>query len=231
MKKYLKLVIVVATFAVLFVGGRLLYQNLMKDYEAEQFADIGTSERTAEEQTASERTAEEQENKGYVVQENDGSGSDEPQAESVKSSTVVDYDFTVLDSSGTERTLSSFVGKPIVVNFWASWCSVCKEEFPDFQSAYETYGTEVEFVMVNMTDGYRETQSAAQSFIDQSGYTFPVYYDVNQSAARTYGISALPTTFFVDAEGNLITYAQGMLTEESLQKGLGMILPEEDAQE
>ena len=63
----------------------------------------------------------------------------------------------------------------------------------------------------------------AQTFLDQSGYTFPVYFDTQASAAMTYGVSAVPMTFFIDAEGYPIAYAQGALSAEHLQMGIDMI--------
>ena len=132
-------------------------------------------------------------------------------------------DFTMVDGEGNEVKLSDFFGKPIVLNFWASWCGPCKSEMPDFDEAYLELGGEVQFLMVNMTDGAQETLETAKAFIAASGYSFPVYYDVNSDAAITYGVSSIPTTYFIDADGNLITYGRGALSAATLQKGIGMI--------
>lgn len=135
-------------------------------------------------------------------------------------------DFTVTDLEDREHRLSEFVGKPIVLNFWASWCGPCKSEMPDFQKAYETYGDRIHFVMVNLTDGSGETVKTASDFIASAGYTFPVYYDTSSSAAMTYGVNAVPVTYFIDASGQLVAYGQGALDAETLLTGIGMILPE-----
>ena len=150
-------------------------------------------------------------------------------AETVPQTTAPDYaapDFTVLDWEGNERKLSEFEGKPTILNFWASWCGPCKSEMPDFQAAYEAYGDRINFVMVNCTGG-RETVESAKEFIEQEGYTFPVYFDTSYEAASVYGASSIPMTFFIDAEGNLITYGMGALPAELLQKGIDMIYTEE----
>ena len=131
-------------------------------------------------------------------------------------------DFTVYDSEGNEVHLSDFFGKPIVLNFWASWCGPCKMEMPDFHVKYLQLRDEVQFLMVNMTTG-RETQESAEAFIQAQGYTFPVFFDLDSNAAATYGAYSLPTTIFIDAEGNGIAKATGAIDAETLQKGIDMI--------
>ncbi|MBQ7915868.1 MAG: TlpA family protein disulfide reductase [Firmicutes bacterium] len=132
-------------------------------------------------------------------------------------------DFFVYDYDGNMVKLSDMIGKPVVLNFWASWCPPCKNEMPDFEEAYKEYGDDIHFMIVNNTDGSQETVETAKSYIDSQGYTFPVYYDTSYSAAITYGISSLPMTFFIDADGNLIAYGMGMLDASTLQRGIDMI--------
>ena len=134
-------------------------------------------------------------------------------------------DFTVYDGEGNAVQLSGFEGKPVILNFWASWCGPCQSEMPDFQDAFDRYGEDIHFVMVNSTDGMRETVDTAAGFLEDSGYTFPAYYDTDFDASATYGVSGLPTTFFIDSEGYLVAYASGALNAEILQQGIDMILP------
>jgi len=132
-------------------------------------------------------------------------------------------DFTVYDGDGNSVKLSDFVGKPVVLNFWASWCPPCKGEMPDFDEAYRELGGEVIFVMVNMTDGRQETPETAKDFLAGQDFAFPVYFDTDQDAAVTYGVTSLPTTYFIDADGNLAAYAMGAIDRETLDLGISYI--------
>ena len=134
-------------------------------------------------------------------------------------------DFTVYDAIGNTCKLSEFRGRPVVVNFWASWCGPCKSEMPDFQKAYEKYGDKVSFMMVNMTDGMQETRSSAEAFLAKNNYTFPVYFDEEMSAAINYDVWSIPDTYLVNAEGQLVAWTSGALNMAALESGIAMILP------
>lgn len=134
-------------------------------------------------------------------------------------------DFTVYDLDGHPVALSDFFGKPIVLNFWASWCGPCKMELPDFQEVYDELGSDVQFLIVNLTDGNQETVESASAYLAQQGYSFPAYYDTQYSAAMAYGVSAIPCTYFIDANGCGIARASGAIDAQTLRRGIDMILP------
>ena len=131
-------------------------------------------------------------------------------------------DFTVVDKDGNEVKLSEMRGKPVVVNFWATWCGYCKLEMPDFDEMYKKYGEDVHFMMVNMTDA-SETVQVAKKYIDKEGYSFPVYFDTKSQAAHAYGVSSLPASYFIDAKGNLVAHAIGAIDAATIEKGIEMI--------
>lgn len=132
-------------------------------------------------------------------------------------------DFTVFDLDGNPVSLSDFFGRPIVVNFWASWCGPCKMELPDFQEVYDEVGGDVQFLIVNMTDGSRETVETASAYLNDQGYTFPAYYDTQFSAAMAYGVNAIPCTYFIDARGCAVARAAGAIDAQTLWKGIRLI--------
>ena len=148
-----------------------------------------------------------------------GSSSSVEEAEKVKAP-----GFMVYDKDGREVLFSDFEGKPVVLNFWASWCGPCKHEMPAFEEAYKEFGEDVHFVMVNATDGQRETAEKALSFIEEQGYTFPVYLDSDYDANMTYGIRGLPTTYFIDKDGYALAMAQSAIDGDILREGIDLIL-------
>ena len=193
--KLLKMLIWVLAFAVVIVGASLLYNRLSGEVE---LSGIATTPQ------ATEYT-------GEAVSETEEQPSLAP-------------DFTVYDLEGNAHKLSDFQGKPVLLNFWASWCGPCQMEMPDFQKFYESHGDQVHFVIVNLTDGQQETVESASAFIEEKGYTFPVYYDTDIDAAMKYGVSAVPVSYFLDAEGNFVAWAQGAMDADMLQQGMDMVL-------
>ena len=137
-------------------------------------------------------------------------------------------DVPLYDAEGNEVRLADYFGKPIILNFWATWCPYCLQEMPHFQAQFEALGDAVQFLMIDVADGSRETVSAGQAFIEKQGYTFPVLYDTSLNAAYTYWASALPITYFIDAEGYVVTGYRGALTAELLQAGIDLLLQPEE---
>ena len=131
-------------------------------------------------------------------------------------------DFTVFDNEGNPVKLSDYLGKPVVLNFWASWCGPCQHEMPAFQQKYLELGSEVQFLMVNLTGG-RETVDSASSFISKNGYTFPVFFDTSYSASNAFSVYSIPATYFIDAEGYIVANAVGAINEDVIGRGIDMI--------
>ena len=133
-------------------------------------------------------------------------------------------DFEVLNSNKEKVKLSEFYGKPIVVNFWATWCGPCRNELPEFDEAYKKYNRQVEFLMVNLTDGYSETVESVEKFIKDNKYEFPVYFDTEYSASNAYSIYSIPRTLFIDEDGNILSSYVGMMDEELLEKYINRLI-------
>ena len=133
-------------------------------------------------------------------------------------------DFTVLDANGKKISLSEKFGKPVIINFWATWCPPCKKELPDFDKLCKEYGDKVVFMMVNLTDGRRDTVEGTKSFVSKNGYTFPVYFDTEYNGADAYNVSSIPQTTFIDANGNVYTTRIGAMNETVIRSYIAALL-------
>jgi len=206
MKKNKTFILLAVLLVILIGGAGFFYNKLRSSYKTDA---LTKPSQTAENETDSEETEDSQ-----TSSEETDSG--ENAAETAP-------DFTMTDASGEEVKLSDFFDKPVVLNFWASWCGPCKSEMPHFEDAYQKYGEDINFVIVNLTDGARETVENASDFIEEQGYTFPLYFDTNTEGAMTYGTYSIPVTYFIGADGVPVAQANGALDAATLQKGLDMI--------
>ncbi len=135
-------------------------------------------------------------------------------------------DFTLLNSDGDEVSLSDYKGQAVVLNFWASWCPPCKSEMPSFDklsNKYETDG-DVVFLMINLTDGRKETIETATQYLADNGFTLNVVFDTEGDAAGKYGISSIPATYLIDKDGYIRGGSVGAMTETALTREVTKLL-------
>ena len=108
--------------------------------------------------------------------------------------------------------LLDFQGKPVVLNFFGSWCPPCLREMPDFQAVAERYEGRVSFVGVTFSD----TRPQAEAVLRRTGVTYPAAFDPENKVALAYGLTGMPTTVFISPRGKLLERAQGELNERQL---------------
>lgn len=236
MKNNRIVIIYILIFVLLIGGAGFLYNALTKNLQMDSFVVTNTSAETessipknnAEESESSSVRDNSIENEVSASQnnsmENESSAAEKSDNNEDTQQLQAAPDFTVYDASGNQVNLSDYLGKPVILNFWASWCGPCKSEMPGFENMYKKYGDQIQFLMINLTDGTTETVESASSFISDNGYTFPVFYDTDTDGAYTYGISSIPTTYLINTEGEVAAYAIGAVSESALENAIGMIL-------
>jgi len=131
-------------------------------------------------------------------------------------------DFTIYDGDGNIVHLSDFAGKPVILNFWASWCTPCQKEMPDFNEKYLEYGDEIQFLMIDFAKD--DIIEDAKKYVSEMGFEFPVYFDTDGEATKIYEVVGFPTTVFIDADGYIMEKYRGTISAETLQSGIDKIL-------
>lgn len=116
------------------------------------------------------------------------------------------------DFNGEPFSLSDYEGRPVVVNFWASWCPNCIAEMPDFERVHQAAGDEVAFVGINQSD----RREAAEELAQATGVTYRLVEDPDARAFQAFGGLGMPMTAFVDADGNIADIVVGQLSSSQL---------------
>lgn len=133
-------------------------------------------------------------------------------------------EFELKSLEGRRTRLSEFRGRPVLVNFWASWCDPCRTEMPELVAAYEAHREAgLQVLAVNLRDQERERD--VRRFVEEFRLPFPILLDARGAVRRRFRVRAIPTTVFIDTTGTLRLTHAGPLTAEALRRGLGEILP------
>ena len=130
-------------------------------------------------------------------------------------------DFTLEDLDGQPVSLSDYLGRPVILNFWASWCEPCKVEFPLFQDARERHAAEGMEILAIVHD---DSADAAAAFVAQEGSEWPALLDPDDVVWTAYGGLGLPTSFFIDREGIVRAVSFGPPLSGTLDDQLAKIL-------
>ncbi len=150
--------------------------------------------------------------------EEDVASDGQAQEESGEIPVIPAPDFTLTDQYGETHTLSDYQGQTVFLNFWATWCGPCKMEMPDIQALYEEWDENAgDLVVLGVAGpgiGQEGSAEDIAAFLEENGYTYPVVMDDTGTLFYQYGISAYPTTFMIDPEGNVFGYVQGAVSRE-----------------
>jgi len=133
--------------------------------------------------------------------------------------------FEFMDRDGNVVEFDSFKGKPVVINFWGTWCPYCVMEMDDFNTAVGEYGDDVNFLFLDVANSEEETVEKVDEFLADNGYDNIVsYYDNPGYGIYMFGINSFPTTVYVDSEGYLYDATIGLTNYDDLKAVLDSML-------
>jgi peroxiredoxin len=134
------------------------------------------------------------------------------------------YDFSLVDLEGNVVSLGDFHGRPVILNFWATWCAPCRLEMPELQAAYSQYqGDGLVILALNQEES---PQLVREFFYDDMGLTFTPLLDSEGTVANLYGVNRLfPSSFFINADGQITAIHRGMLVASQIEAYLAETMP------
>lgn len=132
--------------------------------------------------------------------------------------TAPEFSLTTLD--GESFSLAALQGKPVVLNFWATWCGPCRRELPALQASAERYSDNVTIVGVDQA----EDADIVQRYVDELGLTFPIPMDTDGKVGEAYRVRGLPTTYFIDSEGVIQRIWAGEMNSITLAESIVELL-------
>lgn len=132
-------------------------------------------------------------------------------------------DFELLDHRGNSHRLRDFRGKPVLLNFWASWCTPCRMEMKDLVESSHLYQDKVQFFGVNLAD--RDAPSVSQAFLKKFKVGYPNVLDLEGKVADQYQVLVIPTSVLLDAQGRVVQRVQGPLSNEAIDRLFQSVLP------
>ena len=163
--------------------------------------------------------------KSSAETEKNGTGTEKPEDAADQGDGVIEFkpgmpikegvqapDFTGELIDGTSITLSELQGKPVIINFWATWCGPCVKEMPAFERLKDDFGDKIGIIAVNCGDD----AGTVKDFVEENGYTFPVVLDEEYSISMLYPTNSIPYTVVVDAEGRVTHISTGALDADTM---------------
>jgi cytochrome c biogenesis protein CcmG/thiol:disulfide interchange protein DsbE len=129
------------------------------------------------------------------------------------------FTLTALGKPGQQVSLSQYQGKPLIINFWASWCAPCQQETPLLASWYKQQHGHVVLLGLDEND----TSADALKFATAKGVSYPIGFDPNVTVAPAYDVDGLPQTFFLNAGHRIVDHVLGAVTKAELAKGLRLM--------
>lgn len=176
--------------------------------------------------TGAPESNEQQESVVETPDATESSSNETPGQDTTEAQTIPAFDFTLVDQHGNTHTLSDYKGKVVFLNFWATWCPPCNLEMPDIEELYKEHNYNKDDIIIlgvaspkgpENTNTREIDKDGVLAFLEQKEYTFPILFDDTGEINRTYNVTALPTTFMIDKNGNIYGYVPGMLTKDMMR--------------
>ncbi|XJS10831.1 TlpA family protein disulfide reductase [Aerococcaceae bacterium WGS1372] len=217
-----KISLIIIGFIVIFVGAYVVYQNNIEDPK-EELAMI--SDVSVEEDISSVDKQASESEQSEVLESDDVEDDDSDEIEEPSSTVWRGPSTTYLDAEDNVYRLLDNAGEPMIINIWASWCPPCRDEMPLFEQAYQEYGEDITFLMLNALESRpSETKEVALNYVESIDLSMPVYFDNKFANQIEFSASTLPLTAVLDADGEVVEIVRGQVSPAKLKQMINKVL-------